>query len=112
MKKLYKVKVEKTETGKLEEVRCEYGEGWCVNLQSIFYSEKSPQHYLHLFDADGDEFMFSIPGQARPTVVTPDEVPVTVKLPLYYLDTGGGNELILWGEVYRLDRTLSFDSKF
>lgn len=70
-----------------------------VRIQAVYYSSKNPSAHLCLYDADGDMFMFPVPGQLDDKVVTP-ELPVTVTLPLYYLDqdVDGENEVIVFGE--------------
>jgi hypothetical protein len=82
------------------------GEGYCVTIQAVRYGNKSPQMYMHLYDAGGDEFMFPIPGQDLPKTTTP-EIPVTVRLPLSYYDEDGGQELIVWGEAHEIERKLT-----
>lgn len=70
-----------------------------VRIQAVYYSGKNPSQHLCLYDADGDMFMFPIPGQLEKKVITP-ELPVTVTLPIYYLDqdVDGENEVIVFGE--------------
>lgn len=97
----FKIKVEKTEANKMTEVKSTYGAGYVARIQAVFYSSNNPSLFLKLFDADGDQFMFSIPGQGIPRPTTP-EIPVTVKLPLRYVDIGPGeNTFTVFGEVYK-----------
>lgn len=104
--KLYKVKVEKTVQGQPTELKHMYGAGYCVTIQAVRYGSDNPQSELYLYDAGGDEFMFKIPGQASRNTTTP-EIPVTVRLPLSYLDSEGQNELIVWGTVDQIDSATS-----
>lgn len=78
-----------------------YNDGYAVRLQSVFYSSMNPHDQLHLFDGDGDKFTFTIPGQLEAGVVHFDS-PLTVKLPISYVDTAGDMEIILWGEVEKI----------
>lgn len=105
--KLYKVKVEKTVQNQPTELKHMYGAGYCINVQAVSYGSKNPQSMLHLLDAGGDEFMFKIPGQASTNPTTP-ELPITVRLPLSYVDTEGQNELIVWGTVESIDTAVTF----
>lgn len=69
-----------------------------VRLQAVFYSSQNPVQKLYIYDSDGDMVTFPVPGQAERKVISLD--PVTVKLPLYYIDEAGpGNEIILFGET-------------
>lgn len=72
--------------------------GKSVEIQAVYYSSLTPGKHLMLYDADGDCFMYPIPGQVDQKVVTP-EVPVTVKTPIYYLDEVGDNEIIVFGKM-------------
>jgi len=108
--KPFKVKIEKSIGDKKVEVRTNFGSNYCLNVQSVFYNCNNLSSYLRLLDADGDMFMFKIPGQAEPNPTTP-EIPVTIKLPIFYVDSLGGNEIIIWGEVNKIDRSESgFDT--
>lgn len=104
--KLYKVKVDKTVQGQPTELKHMYGTGYAVTVQAVRYGSQSPQAQLELMDAGGDTFMFDIPGQGTPKTTTP-EIPVAVRLPLYYMDTEGQNELIVWGTIDQIDSTSS-----
>lgn len=69
-----------------------------ATIQAVFYSGKNPSQHLCLYDADGDMFMYPIPGQLENKVVTL-ETPTTIKLPLRYLDQDGENEIIVFGKL-------------
>lgn len=71
-----------------------------LTVEGVYYSNINPSQCIHLYDADGDEFMFPIPGQAEPKPTSP-EIAITVELPLYYLDEDfdGENDLIIWGRL-------------
>lgn len=82
--------------------------GWAMTVQAVLYTNTAPNQKLHLFDADGDEFMFPIPGQMEEKIVTP-EIAVTVKLPLSYYDedADGGHQLKVIGYVEKPDSPLA-----
>lgn len=99
--KLYKVKVTATPLGELKKIDVDLK--GLVTINAITYSSRNPSAYLHLFDADQDEFMFPIPGTlpvdggfTKPTTLN---YPTTVRLPLYFLDEEGNNDFIVWGVV-------------
>lgn len=71
-----------------------------ITIQAVFYSSINPARKIHLYDKDGDEFIFPIPGQADPKVTTP-ELPITIDLPISYMDEdiNGANTLIVWGKI-------------
>ncbi len=99
---LYKAKVEKSEQGEIKKLEGNYGTGYGLRVQAVLYSSSNPGNFLHLYDADGDEFLFPISGQGNPKVLLID-APIAVKLPLSYLDISlGENEIKVWGEVERL----------
>jgi len=99
---LYKAKVEKSETPDMHKIEGNYGMGYGLKLQAVYYSSSNPGNFLHLYDADGDEFLYPIPGQGNPKVTMLDS-PISVKLPLSYVDVSlGENEIKLWGEAVRL----------
>ena len=97
--KAYKVKTKTSVGGKLTPFGSQPAQG-SVKVQAVYYSNLNPAQALCLYDGDGDMFMYPVPGQLEAKVVTP-EIPVTVKLPLYYLDQDldGENEVIVFGEV-------------
>ena len=98
--KPYKARIEETVFNEKTKIPG-LGAGYCVTIQSIFYDNRNPSDYVYLFDADGDGFISKIPGQGADNV-RPGPIsvtPVTVKLPLSYLDTAGECQLIIWGEV-------------
>lgn len=101
----FKAKVEKTgiaKGGEMLEIKGNVGKGYALKLQALFYSSSNPGHFLHLLDADGDEFMFPIPGQGQPKAINP-AIPITVKLPLKYVDISqGDNQIIIWGEAEKI----------
>ena len=101
----YKVKVEKTVPMRKVELKSFYGTGYALTLQAIYYDSKIATKFIHILDADGDGFLFPMPGQHSPQTTTP-EIPITVKLPLYYFDEAGNCELILWGEVEKIQTKL------
>ena len=81
-----------------------YGIGWNFRVCSIWYGGQNPEAYLRLFDSDKDMFYVPIPGQQNePRKTSSPDIPIPIKLPLFYLDgdIDGGNEIIIWGEVYR-----------
>lgn len=99
---LYKAKIEKSEAGDIHKIEGNYGTGYGLKLQAVFYSSSNPGNFLHFYDADGDEFLYPISGQGNPKVVLID-APISVKLPISYLDISlGENEIKVWGEVERL----------
>lgn len=69
-----------------------------VMIQAVYYSSENPSKHLCLYDGDGDMFMYPIPGQIENKIVTP-EIPITVKLPIRYLDQDGENEIIVFGQL-------------
>ena len=95
--KAYKVKTKKSEADKITAFEGQAKVG-SVRVQAVFYSSHSPAHELMLYDKDGDCFTFPIPGQVTRKVIT-FEHPVTVALPLYYVDPEGENEIIVFGET-------------
>ena len=105
----YKSKVEKTKFGEIGELPSNFPTGYCVSVQSVYYSSKNPSEVLTLLDAQGDSFMRSLPGQGTDTG-TPNpyvlDTPVTVQLPIKYVDTGDENAVIVWGEAYRVEQSL------
>lgn len=68
-----------------------------MRVQAVFYSSTNPSQSVMLYDRDGDCFVFPIPGQLDKKVISL-ETPVTVSLPVYYLDQVGECELIVFGE--------------
>lgn len=99
---LYKGKVEQTTPGQKTVVKGNVGKGYSATIQAVYYSSINPGNFLHLLDADGDEFMFPIPGQGIQKTITP-AIPVTVKLPISYIDVSqGGYEIKIWGEAEKL----------
>ncbi len=94
---LFKAKANETTPGVKTQLKGNVGKGYGVRIEAIYYSSINPGNFLHLLDADGDEFMFAIPGQGIQKTISP-AIPVTVKLPLSYLDISqGGYEIIIWG---------------
>jgi hypothetical protein len=87
--------------GEIQEVPDASHDRGSVRVQAIFFNDTNPERKLRLFDADGDEFMFPIPGQIEPRIATP-EISVLVQLPLQYLDEDpiGGHEVIIFGEYH------------
>ncbi len=103
----FKVKIDKTVSQQRVEIKTRYGKGFALRLQAFRYDSTNPGLFLHLLDADGDEFMFPIPGQGTPKASTL-EIPLTLSLPLFYYDDGE-HELILWGEVEKIEK---FETNF
>lgn len=103
--KLYKVKIQ-TVPEQTEEIKYKYRDGYVVRLTSIQYKSDNPSRALHITDGDGDEFYFPIYGQGNNKSNVAPEIPVWVKLPLYYYDEQGDIELILYGEVEELETQL------
>lgn len=70
-----------------------------VRIQAVYYSSTNPSRNLYLYDGDGDMCMFPLPGQDIGKVnILPS--PITVKLPLHYIDEEGeGSEIIVFGEL-------------
>lgn len=70
-----------------------------VRVQAVYYSAKNPSRHLLLYDGDGDLFLFPVPGQETEKVI-PLDCPITVKLPLHYIDEDApDNEVIVFGEI-------------
>ena len=70
-----------------------------VRVQAVYYSSKNPSRHLLLYDGDGDLFLFPVPGQETEKVI-PLDCPITVKLPLHYIDEDApDNEVIVFGEI-------------
>lgn len=103
--KLYKVHIRGTKIGELTRIENKYGEGYCVAVQAVHYSSTSPNDVLKLFDGDKNQFMFELSGGSTPNPTTP-EIEITVKLPLYYMDSAGDKDIVIWGVVYKIDNTL------
>lgn len=110
--RIFKAKLENTSYGEVVQMPSKYGTGFAVKVQSVYYSNTNPNQYLHLYDKDGDEFMLKVPGQGISEKPNPIilETPISIALPLSILDEGGDNEVIVWGEVEKIDNT--FDSSF
>jgi hypothetical protein len=75
-----------------------------ARIQAVFYSNTALKEALHLRDADQDEFMpplFGQPEEDRQGVYIFD-TPVTVRLPISYLDEDfdGNNRICIWGETF------------
>lgn len=70
-----------------------------VRIQAIYYDNTNLDQHVRIYDGDGDECMFPMPGQEVPRVISL-ESPVTVKLPLAYLDEdpNGDHAIIIFGE--------------
>lgn len=75
--------------------------GYAYTIQAIYYSSKEPSEHVTLFDKDGDEITFHIPGQIDPKI-SPLETPITVQLPIQYVDTKGQEELIIYGRLEKI----------
>lgn len=73
--------------------------GYAYTIQAIHYSSNNPQSHLHIFDADGDECMFPVPGDLTPKVLAVSHI--TVKLPISILDETSGNSITIFGTVDR-----------
>ena len=104
--KLYKVKIEKSEGGKWIRIFYPNYAGVAAKIYAVFYSNKAPQEHLRLRDADGDEFMSPLPGQALETAgIYNFDSPTPVKLPISYFDEDidGGNKIVIWGEIFDLE---------
>ena len=102
----FKIKF-KTVPNALTKIEYPVSRGYFVKVQAVFYNTNNPSNYLKLYDKDSDQFMFQIPGQGIPNPTTP-EIPVSVALPLYYLDIGkGGHEVTIFGELHKQEK---FDS--
>lgn len=92
----FKVSVKETEHNKLVKFASQ-GRG-SVRIQAVFYSGRNPSQNLYLYDGDNDLCSIPIPGQLDRKVIPLD--PVTVKLPLSYIDTDDqGNEVVVFGEM-------------
>lgn len=91
----FKVKTKKSEAGKLSVFEGQPKTG-SARIQAVFYSSESPAHKVMLYDRDGDCFIFPIPGQVDKKVINIE--PITVSLPIYYMDAEGDNEIIVFGE--------------
>ncbi len=100
----YKARVNKSVPGQMTTIKGNVGKGYCVTVQAVYYSSTNPGNFLHLYDADGDEFMFALPGQGNAKVATP-EIPVTVKLPLKYVDVSiGEHQIKIFGEAHKISK--------
>jgi hypothetical protein len=95
----YKAKT-KTVTEGMTTLKPEW-RGFQVTIQAVYYGSKNPSAHLTIHDAEGDQCVFSLPGQLNATV-TALETPVTVKLPLKYIDNEGGNDLIVFGQAEKI----------
>lgn len=70
-----------------------------ARLQAIYYSSRNLSQRLIIYDGDGDFCLYPIPGQESEKVI-PLAIPITVKLPLYYIDEAGeNNDIIIFGEL-------------
>lgn len=99
---LFKAKVQDTVPGKPTQIKGNVGKGYGVRIEAVYYSSINPGNFLHLYDADGDEFMFPIPGQGIQKTISP-AIPITVKLPLSYADISqGGYEIKIWGVAEKI----------
>lgn len=96
----FKAKVEDTKLDEVIEIPWDGLAGELVTIQAVRYESDEPAKRLHLFDSEGDEFMFPFPGQAPEAVTSSPEIAVTVKLPLKYLCEAGGKAFIIWGKVH------------
>jgi hypothetical protein len=99
--RLFKGKVEKTVAEQLT-LLGEPNAGSAIEIQSVYFQCNNPNAYVLLFDADGDQVLYPMPGQVDPKPILLDS-PITVKAPLYYVDTRGENGLIVFGKVIPLD---------
>lgn len=95
--KAFKVKTEKSEAQKMMSFAGQI-KGKSARIQAVYYSSASPSQHLMLYDADGDCFMFPVPGQVDKKVINL-ESPVTVQLPIHYWDEKGEEEIIVFGEM-------------
>lgn len=102
----FKAKVIKSESGNRFILKGNVDRGFALKVEAVYYSNSNPSQHLRLFDADGDQFMFPVPGQARANTTSP-ELPVTVKLPISYEDEGEGNQVVVWGEAEKLSKVAS-----
>ena len=71
----------------------------CATIQAIFYSSDNPSRSLYLYDRDGDMISFPLPGQLEKKATAIQ--PVTVSLPLFFMDEdgGSGNQIIVFGQM-------------
>lgn len=100
----FKAFTDKTISDKPTELHGNVGKGYGARIQAVRYSSKNPSDYLYLYDADDNEFMFSIPGQGNEKTISL-ETPVTVKLPIKYIDTSSGDkQVIVFGEAEKISR--------
>lgn len=74
--------------------------GYSYTIQAVFYSSNNPSSHLHIFDADGDECIFPLPGDLTPKALSVQ--PITIKLPLSILDETSGNQVTIFGVVDRI----------
>lgn len=74
-------------------------EGMAFRIQAISYTSNNPSHHVTVFDKDGDECMYPIPGQLIPKIVPVEHV--SVILPITIVDEGLHNDVIIFGEKYR-----------
>lgn len=108
---LYKIKIPTVKTVENELTKIEHHLRGLVTIRAIHWSCENPNRALHLYDADGDEFIYPIPGQQPPdshieivSKVTVLDTPLTVELPLSYVDEEGECELKIWGTVERPEK--------
>lgn len=99
----FKAKIKETKQSESEEsplvVFPDCPRSGSVRIQAVYYSSKNPSQHLRLYDGDGDMCLFPIPGQESEKVI-PLDSPITVRLPLFYLDEdNNGNEAIVFGEL-------------
>lgn len=94
----YKAKTDNTAYQERAFLNSDFNEGY-ADIQAVHYSSMSPQQFLHLYDADGDPFVTPIPGH-RKGEVEYLSTPVTVKLPLEYMDTEGNNKVTVFGMLH------------
>jgi len=91
-----KHKVKQTELDKVIKIPNSYI-GHAYTIQGVYYSSTSPASKLHIYDGDGDECYYAVPGQENPHVLL--STPITVKLPLSILDETAPNSVTIYGYV-------------
>lgn len=78
-------------------------EGYAFTIQAIYYSSNDPSKFLRIYDNDGDEVIYPIPGALDPKTVPVGNI--TVALPLVIVDDTPSNDVILRGYLERSSLT-------
>lgn len=107
--KLYKAKIEESKGREWTVIPIPRYRGAIAKIYAVFYGGKKRNRFLHLRDADEDEFMSPLPGQEikedeemPPVGVFTFDSPTPVKLPISYFDEDmdGKNKIVIWGQLF------------